>query len=193
MTAYLRELRKGLDRIGQQRHKRLALNATFTCGTWYDGRQPEAQGFDPAKWIKEKLVDCIMPEGRDVQRFIEMCKGTATGCYPRYCMAMSFEGGALMTNLHDPTPQEDKTDRPPENQYGPLQIAAGALKWYDAGADGIFLFNFPDAWTTLRNLPYPDLLRRELANGRPFGMHEGEEVVWCRRRLKSAGFRRFRP
>ncbi|MCX5758062.1 MAG: hypothetical protein NTU83_06075 [Candidatus Hydrogenedentes bacterium] len=174
MTAYLRELRKGLDRIGQDRGKHLALNASFAGKTWYESRTPEQQG----PWVKESLVDCIMPEGHEVARYIEMCRGAKTRCYPRYCMTMSFDGDSLMPNLHDPTPEEDKADRSPFYQYGPRQIAEGVLKWYEAGAEGVFLFNFSDAWITLRDLPYPDLLSGEIASGQPANMRDGDEVIW---------------
>jgi len=178
MTEYLRELRKGLDRIGGERGRRLALNASFAGNTWYEGRTPEQQGLDPATWVKESLVDCVMPEGREAAKYIELCRGTKTRCCPRYCMTMSFEGDSLMSNLHDPTPEEDKADRSPFYQYGPRQIAEGVLKWYQAGAEGVFLFNFSDAWTTLRNLPYPDVITKELTANQPANMREGEEVVW---------------
>jgi hypothetical protein len=178
MNSYLRELHAGLERIGKERGKRLVLNASFTCGTWYDDWSPEQQGLDVPMWVNEGLVDCIMPEGRDVMKYIEMCQGKPVRCYGRLCQAMGFEGQALQTNLHDPTPEEDKTDRPDEYRYGPLETMAGVLKWYEAGADGVFLFNAKDAWTTLRHLPYPDLLRQELAAGRPFGQQEGERVEW---------------
>ncbi len=178
MTDYLRELRKGLDRIGEQRGKHLALNASFAGPTWYEGRTPEQQGLDVATWVRESLVDLIMPEGREVARYLDLCRGTKVRCYPRYCSSMDFEGNSLMANLHDPTPEEDKADRSPLFQYGPMQIAGGVLKWYQAGADGVFLFNQSDAWMTLRNLPYPELLQKEVAAGKPDNMREGEEITW---------------
>ena len=178
MTSYLRDLRAGLDTIGREKGRHLALNATFVCGTWYESRTPEQQGFDPPTWVKEGLVDCLMPEGLNAEKYIKLCRGTRTKCYPRYCNWMDFAGNALTSDTHDPTAEEDKADRPPLNQYSPLQIAQGALKWYDAGADGIFLFNMSDAWTSLRNLAYPDLLRQEVAAGKPYGLREGEPVVW---------------
>jgi len=52
------------------------------------------------------------------------------------------------------------------------------LQWYDAGADGIFLFNMPDAWTGLRNLPAADRLCAEVAAGQPFGVRAGDPVQW---------------
>ena len=91
---------------------------------------------------------------------------------------MDFAGNALIADTHDPTAEEDKADRTPLFQYSPLQIAEGALEWYDAGADGIFLFNMPDAWTGLRNLPYPELVRQEVAAGKAYGINEGELVTW---------------
>ena len=178
MTDLLRQLRAGLDRIGKQRGRHLALNASFVCGTWYEGRPPLQQGFDPEGWVKEGLVDCLMPEGKNALQYIAVCKGTKTKCYPRYCVQSNFEGDSLTPNLHDPLAEEDKADIPPYNQYSPLQVAEGALKWYDAGADGIFLFNFGDAPTGLRNLPYPSLLKQEVAAKQPFGLREGEPVTW---------------
>lgn len=179
MTELLRQLREGLNRVGKERGRPLELNASFVCGTWYEGRTPEQQGFDPVGWVKEGLVDRIMPEGRDAANYIAVCKGTKTKCYPRYSNYMEFNGDSLMTNLHDPTAEEDKTDMMPYFQLSPLQLAAGALKWYEAGADGIMLFNMPDAHPALRNLPYPDLLRREQAAGQAYGVREGDKVTWA--------------
>ncbi|NPV45981.1 MAG: hypothetical protein HPY69_03410 [Armatimonadetes bacterium] len=181
MTALLRDLRAGLDRIGKQRGRPLALNASFVCGTWYEGRTPEQQGFDPEGWVREGLVDCLMPEGQNATQYIAVCRGTKTRCCPRYSNYMDFAGNMLMPDLHDPTAEEDKADKTPYFQLSPLQIAAGALEWYDAGADGIFLFNLPDAWTGLRNLPYPSLLRQEIAAGQAYGLREGPRVEWAER------------
>lgn len=178
MTDLLRQLRAGLDRIGRRRGRHLALNASFVCGTWYEGRTPEQQGFDPATWVKEGLVDCLMPEGREAAGYIALCRGTKTKCYPRYSNYMDFAGNSLMSNLHDPTAEEDKADMRPYSQLSPLQLAAGALQWYDAGADGLMLFNLPDAWTGLRDLPYPELLRKQVAGREAFGLREGELVSW---------------
>jgi hypothetical protein len=52
---------------------------------------------------------------------------------------------------------------------GTKDAIQGTLDWYAAGAAGVFLFNRSDAWTTLRHLPYPELLRQELAQDQPFG------------------------
>ena len=169
-----------MDRIGTARKKRLVLNASFVTGTWYEGRTAEQQALDVQTWVNEHLVDCIMPEGKQVAKYIEMCKGKKTRCYGRYSTFQDFAGNGLQANIHDPTPEEDRQDAPPLAQLGPMDVMKGTLDWYEAGAAGILLFNQSDAWTTLRHLPYPDLLRRELASGQPFGKHEGEPVEWVK-------------
>jgi len=177
MNTYLRELRAGLDRIGAGRGRRLILNASFVCGTWYEGKMPAEQGLDVATWVDEGIVDCIMPEGRDVMKYIEMCKGKRVTCYARKTCSLDFDGSALQKNVHDPTPAEDQQDQPLLMQRTPLEVTEGVLKWYDAGADGVFLFNY-QSLTTLRHLPYPSLLRQEVASGQPFGRRLGEKVEW---------------
>ena len=177
MNEYLRELRAGLDRIGKERSKHLVLNASFVCGTWYEDKMPAEQGLDVQTWVDEGIVDCIMPEGRTVMKYIEMCKGKPVKCYARKTSALDFDGSALQKNIHDPTPEDDDQDQPLLTQQTPLEIAAGVLEWYEAGADGVFLFNYQPL-TTLRNLPYPDLVRQEIASGQPLGRLLGEKVRW---------------
>ena len=177
MNSYLRELRAGLDRIGAKWEKRLVLNASFTCGTWYDAQTPADQGLDVPTWIEEGIVDRIMPEGRDVMKYIEMCQGKKVQCYPRKTHALDFLGQSLQKNLHDPTAKQDAEDEPLHLDYAPLEILAGVLNWYDAGASGVFLFNY-HPMTTLRHLPYPERIRNELAAKQPYGRRLGEKVEW---------------
>ncbi|MCP4644725.1 MAG: hypothetical protein GY851_30065 [bacterium] len=177
MNTYLRELRAGLDRIGAERGKHLVLNASFTCGTWYDGQTAAAQGLDVETWVQEGFVGCIMPEGRAVRQYIDLCKGKKTLCYPRKCASMDFDGTAMQSNTHDPTPEEDKQDQPLLAHMTPLEIAEGVLNWYDSGADGVFLFNY-ESFVTLRNLPYASLVRGEVQSGHPFGWRVVGKVEW---------------
>ena len=179
MNGYLRELRAGLDRIGKARGKHLVLNASFTCGTWYDTNLPAAQGLDVQTWVDEGIVDCIMPEGKDVMKYIEMCKDKPVRCYPRKTCCLKFDGSRLQEDTHDPTAAQDAEDEPPLAQLTPTQIEAGVLHWYEAGADGVFLFNYQSI-NTLRNLPYPALVKQEVASGQPFGRVVGEKVEWVK-------------
>jgi hypothetical protein len=179
MTGLLKELRAGLDRIGAARGRRLALNVSFVTGTWYEGRTAEEQALDIQTWVNENIVDCIMPEGRQVLKYIEMCKGKKTTCYGRYSTFQTFNGDGLQAEVRDPTSEDDRKNAPPLAQLGPADIVKGVLDWYAAGADGVFLFNQSDAWTTLRHLPYPTLLRQELTSGQTFGRREGAAVQWA--------------
>ena len=177
---YLRQLRAGLNQIAAHKSRHLDLNASFETGVFYRGfRTAEINGLDIQTWVNEALVDCIMPEGQEVEKYIKMCQGKKTKCYPRRGVGMTFEGNAVnIKQTGDPTPADNYNDRPAEAEYTPLQVARGVLKYYDAGADGIFLFNYPDAQTPLRNLPYPEILRHEVQSGQLFGRHEGEPIEW---------------
>ncbi len=183
MNNYLRLLRAGLDKIGKQRGKHLILNATFNCHG-FRGLDPDNlnAALDIKTWVNQNIVDCIMPEGRDTFDYIEMCKGKKTTCYPRKIQAVGFDSRLLQADHpFDPTVADNFRDRPPEWRMSALDLSKGILKWYDAGADGVYMFNIMDAWfniTTLNNLPYPELLRKDLAAKQTFGMRKGQQVQW---------------
>ena len=179
---YLRQLRSGLDRVGQAKGRHLDLNASFETGVFYRGfRTAESNGLDVQTWIDEGIVDCIMPEGRQVEKYIDMCRDKGVKCYPRRGAGMTFDGAAVNRNqTGDPTPADNYQDRPAEADYTSHEIAAGVLKWYDAGADGVFLFNYQYGHTPLRHLPYPQLMRKEVESGETFGRRVGEKIEWLK-------------
>ncbi len=180
INAYLRQLRAGLDMIGKKKGRHLDLNASFEAGVFYRSfRTAEIIGLDIKTWVDENIVDCIMPEGREVDKYIKMCKGKKVKCYPRRGKGMTFEGGAVnLEQTGDPGAEHNLDDQPAEANYNSMQIAEGFLKYYDAGADGVFIFNMMSPQTPLRNLPYPEIIRKELASGKPFGLHVGEKIEW---------------
>ena len=96
---------------------------------------------------------------------------------------MAFDGSIIKQNHPgDPVASDNKQDRWREEDYTPIELLTGILKWYDAGADGVFLFNLePDMWgsyVTMRNLPYPEIVRKEVASGQPFGRRVGGKIKW---------------
>ncbi len=181
---YLRQLRARLDKLGDERGKRFALNASFETGLQYRSfRTAESSGLDVQTWVDENLVDRIMPEGRQVSKYIEMCKGKKVLCYPKRGAGMAFDGSIIKQNHPgDPVASDNKQDRWREEDYTPIELLTGILKWYDQGADGVFLFNLePDMWgsyVTMRNLPYPEIIRKEVASGQPFGRRVGGKIKW---------------
>ncbi|MEA3403697.1 MAG: hypothetical protein U9R79_20810 [Armatimonadota bacterium] len=178
MNGFIRDLRRGLDDIERETGRELALNISFVCHTHYEAASPIQQGLDVQTWVDEGIVDLIMPHGRDAMDYVQMCQGTDTLAYVRTSRGLDFAGQTLGAHHHDPTAEEDKQDRPPIQRWFPLDYIQELLGWYDAGADGVFQFNISDAWVTYRNLPYPQLLRQEVASGEPYGMIEGEHVEW---------------
>ena len=85
MTAFLRELREELDRVGDKLQKRLAISAVTlpnALGNLY-------YGLDVETWIKEGLVDRLVPFGLvrgmvevDLAYYSEMTRGTSTTFWP---------------------------------------------------------------------------------------------------------------
>lgn len=177
MNDYMRGLRAGIDRIKQNQQREIVLNVTFTTGTWYDAQTPEDMGLDVETWVRDRLVDRIMPEGKLIPKYLEMCRGATVQCYPRKTETMEFDGSAMQQNIRDPNAEDDMQDKPLLVQMAPLEIAKGVLDWYDAGADGVLLFNLIPP-TPLRHLPYPDLLRGEVETGRPYGRVLLGHVDW---------------
>jgi hypothetical protein len=100
-------------------------------------------GYDLPVWIEERLVDILIPAGGaatdpslEVERFVEACRGTGIAVYP------GFDGA-----LPDPPvgPEEaDLKDR--------LRTRAIAHHYHQAGADGIYVFNWHADRHTRREL-----------------------------------------
>ena len=190
MTRYLRLLRAGLDRVGRERGRPVSLFVSFECEGMYRphafrprGWTPELTGLDIRTWVNERLVDCIMPEGKDAADYIAMCRGTGVMCCPRRSASLTLDGQVLRGEWQDrppgdPVAAENKQDICFEKEYGPLEIFAGILKWYDAGADGVFLFNQEGGGTVLRHLRYPELMRQEIAAGVSHGHRVLGRATW---------------
>jgi hypothetical protein len=102
-----------------------------------------------------------------------MTRGTTTKCFPRWTATRDRHSTPLAANIHDPTPKEDKTDRPINPHVGPRDYEAGWLELSNAGADGLYLFNNPRGWPTLRRMGHLDEVRKRVAANKAHGLIEG--------------------
>jgi uncharacterized lipoprotein YddW (UPF0748 family) len=140
MNTLLRMLRKELDRIGQAKGKRVklaiwlptpyhlrTLRGTFFPSDFYDLK---AQGLEPETWIKERLVDILMPSiyavdladamgADDPPSWAALAKGTSTQVYA--CVMNITWGHGLR----------------PDTAAKTVRI----LKSLSSQYDGVFLFN----------------------------------------------------
>ena len=122
MTQFIRDLRKELDQVGQKLGKRVEISATT-----FPGKDENLFfGLDPETWIKEKLVDALTPMGFshtsgevEMDYYVKLTKGTKCRLYPFH----------------------------PLSGRGERRTAANcraiALKFYQAGADGLVIW---DEW-----------------------------------------------
>ncbi|HCR19831.1 MAG TPA: hypothetical protein DIU35_20330 [Candidatus Latescibacteria bacterium] len=100
-------------------------------------------GYDIPLWIEEGLVDVLIPAGGagtdsliGVSEFVEMCEGTGIAVYP------GFDGGlpGAFVGPEDP----DEKNR--------MRTRAIATRYHNAGADGIYAFNWHADRNTRREL-----------------------------------------
>lgn len=136
MTAFLRMLRKELDRIGRERGKRLLLSVMIPTPEFFRVCRPTwppeffdlaKQGLDPEAWIREKLVDvlipCVytvhlpMPQAVDLRPWVKMAQGSATRVY-----------GGVFNITAKMTPKE-------------CQRTVEVMNLVAAQSEGVFVFN----------------------------------------------------
>ena len=125
MTDFIRRIRQRLDEVGVQRGKHLDLLVRVPP-TLYDSRRI---GLDVEAWIGEGLVDIVaagggfMPFEQPIGEFVAAAAGTGCQIYG------SFE--ALRWALDEEV------------------LYALAARFWDAGVDGLYLFNYfntPNEW-----------------------------------------------
>jgi len=123
MTEFVRTVRNRLDAIGKARNRSLALGALVPA-------TPEAGrkiGLDGITWIQDGLLDYIVPKhiilfvmDVPVEEYLEAAAGTGTQVHACLDMWPTGEAGRC-----------------------PIESFRGAAAHYwDAGVDGIYLYNF---------------------------------------------------
>ena len=139
MTGFVRDVRALLDSAGKPQGRHLGLSARV------DWKAYRMWGCDVEMWLKEGLLDYLVVGERglggyefDLAPFVRMAKGT--GC------AVLF-GEEAVVKGHDRTAEEDrliaagKMIAPSSTVLTADQYRARAARWYEAGADGVHLFN----------------------------------------------------
>ncbi len=157
MTDYVREIRRTLDRLGRARGRYIGLSARVP----WTIAGAAVIGLDAPRWAREGLVNQLVPSpffamtlDADVSGWIAAGKGTGCRIYPcieeSYRSGIATEGGA------------------PGLQWVDLERArAAAANFWHAGADGIYLFNWPDRGRNVNTTPGlnelhdPAILRRK--------------------------------
>ena len=100
-------------------------------------------GYDVQAWIDERLVDILIPAGGygsdpsiDVGTFVEMCRGTGVAVYPGLDVRLStIPSGTHSGREKLVGPEDPKTK-------DTLLFRGESARHLDAGADGIYIFNW---------------------------------------------------
>jgi hypothetical protein len=154
MNRFLRDLRRELAQNGRRLEISVRVPDTL--------RAALGKGLDVRAWVREGLVDVIMPdlsahaEEDDIGEFVALVQGTPVRLCPTLDPGLSGR---------DESADDEKPGAPPKprnTQMSAAQIKARVAALYRRGVDGISFFNF-----------FPDpMLQRELADG-------GELVDWA--------------
>ena len=189
MNAFCASLRKMVDEVSAKKGRKLWLAATFSELSYvssfhrhYLGMTVKAserlavQGIDVAAWIKNGYFDIIMPEGPNIEKYIVATRGTSTRCFPRWTYTCDLHGRRLGSGVHDPQASEDKRDRPINWHVGPLDYEAGWLKIRRKGADGLYVFNNPRGWVSLRRMGHMSEVAERVKAGCVSGVIEGPVI-----------------
>jgi hypothetical protein len=191
MNQFSAQMRRMVDEVSARKGKKLLLAAEFSEGECVSSFlknylkvdvKPEDrlayQGIDPAAWVKNGYYDIIIPEGKNIDKYIAMTRGTTTRCFPRFEFGSTPYLQPLAAGIHDPTPEEDKKDRPVDAHNGPRDLEAGWLQLYQKGADGVYLFNNNPEWNTLRRMGHIDEVRARVASDGVDGMIERPAITF---------------
>lgn len=129
MNGFMRELRKEIPK-----------NKTITVRIPY--KNPESYGFDPKTWVKEGLINTLVPSNVDIDDFfdvkpyVNMVKGSKVKLY--IGISADVTGKDISKEEDDALAGKSVSNK---TYLSPHQYLARAYEVYSAGADGLFLFN----------------------------------------------------
>jgi len=133
ITDMLRETRAALDARGRTLNRKLFLSVRVPP----DLKKAQKEGIDVATWIKERLVDIVIvgdPNGWNyrlpIEPFHELALGTGCKVLAQNLCAFKEDRGRSASVLFGE-----------RDYYSTEQYRAVAAKHWQAGADGIYLWN----------------------------------------------------
>ncbi len=134
MTGFVRSVRQVLNEESKRQGRKMTLTVAFD----YSGYQEQA--LDVQRWVKEGLVDQIIPGVHgyggsrfSVAKFAQMVKGTDCQLFVR--LEHTIIG-------HDPTPESERGEEKIHREHVTLNsYRRRALELYGEGAEGIYIFN----------------------------------------------------
>jgi hypothetical protein len=132
MNGFMRELRKEIPK-----------DKTITVRIPY--KNPESYGFDPKTWVKEGLINRLVPSNVDIDDFfnvksyVDMVKGSKVELY--IAISADVTGKDISKEQDDALAGKSVSNK---TYLSPHQYLARAYEVYSAGADGLFLFNTPE-------------------------------------------------
>lgn len=186
LTSFIKEVRAELDRISQDKGKRLVLSATMVEGAHArdeDRRMMtlEDQRIDFEGWVASGALDFVCVQTWRHDRYIGTAHRHGVRYYCEYDnVPPETPGGREDTpewcDQEDPVPGEELHEQPPiVSSVDPLEMYRAALKQLRAGADGVSFMNF--AGRSMGRLGHLNEMEELAAAGKIWGQTIGEPIV----------------
>ena len=181
LTNFMRDVRKTVDEAAKKRGKPIVLGARILPTE--PGNQ--AQGIDVATWIKEGLLDFVVPNfyidhqvdsDFPFEWLVELSKNTSCEVYP--CLQSRTWLGMRDSRTRRRWDYANEIKLPREHPASIEHFRAGAAAYWDKGADAIYIpwFHWPldsEARQILTELHDSDLLREKTEHYVTRRHHEG--------------------
>lgn len=137
ITQFMRELRQRLTQLEKKQDRQLGITARVPVIGYRE------LGFDPETWIKEGLVDMLVPgfpdseKWYDVRPWVKMAKGSEVAIYGNIEFFIHETSGAELTDAEVAAGVQPGV----QTTYQREDYLRRAAELYQAGVDGLYLYN----------------------------------------------------
>jgi hypothetical protein len=180
LTSFIKEIRHSLDKVAQQKGKKIVLSAQVTDG-YHAGMTLAEQKIDLEAWLASGALDFICVQAWDHHPYLSWAKRHHTPYYLIHDQdSFKIPGGWRQDpdwqqsdrSDEDPTPGEENQAQPHLNSsLDPTECDAGFLDRYKLGIDGVCLVN--NGGNYARRLGHVQEMAERVTTGEAWGQKIG--------------------
>lgn len=178
LTSFIKEIRQSLDRVAQQKGRKIALSAQVVDG--YHAKSTLAeQKIDLEAWLASRALDFICVEALDNTQYMAWAKRYNTPYYlisdrDPFFKAVDPEYEKGLAD-HDPLPGEEFQEQPfVSNTPDPTEYDAGFLERYRLGIDGVCMVNAGGSF--FRRVGHVDEMAARVKIKERWGQRDGSRI-----------------
>lgn len=178
------EIRNMVDEFRQKTGRKLRFSMTFVEG-YHSKRTLEEQKIDFERLMQAGLLDFVCVEAWNFQKYCAIAHRHGTPCYAvQDGETVYYPEGNQSDPLwvlpdgglqDDPCAGEEFADQPDIRNFPtPQEMEMAFDRFYDAGADGVYLANHFMGELFLRDSGHPERVKRRVQSGEIYGQFNGQ-------------------